>query len=112
MLYLAEEPPKACNEDPEVPEGEIREVGAFVEAFGLQKRSDLNHLEGRVEGWDKKAQRYQVILEDGTRIGLRSKNLKDCDVITSPFEAWDQFHRELKRAAEREMKKQALKELK
>lgn len=101
VLYLAAEP--------EV-EGEIREVGDYVQVFGLKERQDLNNLEGQVEGWDKKERRYQVILENGTRLGLKSKNLKDCDEITSPFEAWEQFHKELKRAAEKEM--QALKELK
>lgn len=103
VLYL---PP------PEEVEGKIREVGDMVQVFGLQERTDLNNLEGQVEGYDKKERRYQVILEDGTRLGLKSKNLKDCDEITSPFEAWDQFHKGLKRAAEEEMKKQALKELK
>ena len=85
--------------------GEERQIGSFVKLDHLEKRTELNNLQGYISGWDESQQRFTVILEDGTRIALQEKNLKDPDKIESPFEAMDQFHKTCKKKAEEELKK-------
>ena len=85
--------------------GEERQIGSFVKLDHLEKRPELNNLQGYISGWDESQQRFTVILEDGTRIALKEKNLKDPDKIESPFEAMDQFHKTCKKRAEEELKK-------
>jgi len=85
--------------------GEERQIGSFVKLDHLEKSTELNNLQGYISGWDESRQRFTVILEDGTRIALQEKNLKDPDKIESPFEAMDQFHKTCKKRAEEELKK-------
>ena len=73
--------------------------------LGDMDTANLNNLQGYISGWDESQQRLKVILEDGTRIALKEKNLKDPDQVTSPFEAMDQFHKTCKKRAEAELKK-------
>ena len=80
--------------------GEERQIGSWVKLADLDKAS-LNNLHGYISGWDEGQQRLKVILEDGTRIALKEKNLKDPDQVASPFEAMDQFTRH----ARKELKK-------
>ena len=84
--------------------GEERQIGSWVKLADLDKAS-LNNLHGYISGWDEGQQRLKVILEDGTRIALKEKNLKDPDQVASPFEAMDQFHKTCKKRAEEELKK-------
>ena len=84
--------------------GEERQIGSWVKLADLDK-ANLNNFHGYISGWDEGQQRLKVILEDGTRIALKEKNLKDPDQVASPFEAMDQFHKTCKKRAEEELKK-------
>ena len=84
--------------------GKERQIGSWVKLCELEN-ANLNNLHGYISGWDEGQQRLKVILEDGTRIALKEKNLKDPDQVASPFEAMDQFHKTCKKRAEEELKK-------
>ena len=85
--------------------GEERQIGSLVKLDHLENRKELNNLQGYISGLDESMQRFTVILEDGTRLALQEKNLKDPDQVSSPFEALDQFHKTCKRRAEEELTK-------
>ena len=41
----------------------------------LQNRADLNMKEGTIEAWDEKAQRYEVLVANGSRVKLKMTNI-------------------------------------
>merc|ERR1719453_2524567 len=54
----------------------------MVKLAGLKDAAHHNETVGTVRGFDSDSDRYMVELPDGTRIAVRSKNLRQ--VITSP----------------------------